>query len=213
MRPGRVLSLVSPLLLVAVAATAQQQNRPASPRGTAATQVAGRWVQEKPDAPSRYVDGKWIEVNYGRPIKRGRDVFGTGANYGKVANPDAPVWRAGANQTTRLKTEVPLKFGDKTLPAGEYSVFVDLKENAWSLIFSNHTAQEKYDQNEKVMLWGAYGYDPKMDVLRTPMKMMKSTVSVDQFTIGFVDVTTGGGSLAMWWDKEFAVAPFTVAGS
>jgi hypothetical protein len=38
----------------------------------------------------------------------------------------APVWRVGANQTTRLKTEVPLIFEGKTLPVGEYSVFVDL---------------------------------------------------------------------------------------
>ena len=46
----------------------------------------------------------------------------------------APVWRAGANQTTRLKTEVPLEIGGKKLAPGEYSLFVDLKEGGWTLI-------------------------------------------------------------------------------
>ena len=46
--------------------------------------------------------GKWVEITYGRPIKRGRNVFGSGADYGKTLNAGAPVWRAGANQATRV---------------------------------------------------------------------------------------------------------------
>jgi hypothetical protein len=39
--------------------------------------------------------GKWIEVTYGRPIKRGRTgLFGEGADYGKALKGGAPVWRA-----------------------------------------------------------------------------------------------------------------------
>ena len=41
--------------------------------------------------------------------------------------PAPPVWRAGANVSTRLKTEVPLTFGGKTVPPGEYSLFIDLE--------------------------------------------------------------------------------------
>ena len=65
-----------------------------------------------------YVGGKWIEVTYGRPLQRQRDLFGSGPNYGKAVNdvgtatfPAPPVWRAGANVSTRLKTEVALEFG------------------------------------------------------------------------------------------------------
>lgn len=185
---------------------------PASPPGKAATQVGGKWVEEKPGADPRYREGKWIVVEYNRPILRGRQgIFGTGADYGKKVSAGSTVWRAGANQTTRLKTEVPLVFGDKTIPAGEYSVFVDLKEGAWTLIFSTQGFQQKYDRNNKADTWGSYNYDPKFDVARVPMTVSTGSVSVDEFTIGFVNMAQDGGSLAMWWDKTMATAAFKVA--
>ncbi len=181
--------------------------KPASPAGTAATQIGGKYVEVQ--GGQRYQDGKWIEVTYSRPIKRGRqNLFGAGADYGKAVSDGSPVWRAGANQTTRFKTEVPLVFDGKTLPAGEYSVFVELKENAWTLVFSNWPAQEKYDPNNKAALWGSYGYTPDKDVLRAEMKVETLPFSMDQFTIAFIDMTADGGKLAMMWDKTMATASF-----
>jgi hypothetical protein len=190
---------------------AQAPRRAASPAGTAATQVGGQWAQDKPEATPRYTGGKWIEVTYSRPVLRGRkDIFGAGADYGKTVNAGAPVWRAGANQTTRFMTEVPLVFAGKTLPAGEYSVFVELKPNNWTLIFSKQPYQQKYDTNEKAATWGSDNYNQANDVLRVPMTAGTSTSSVEQFTIGFVDMTQAGGKLAMWWEKTVATVPFTV---
>jgi len=212
-----IRSLIPALVMVGVVALSAQQQaprRPASPAGTAQTQVGGKWVTptDKPGAAPRYQDGKWIEVTYGRPIIRGRDnIFGSGAEYGKAISDGAPVWRAGANQTTRLRTEVPLVFGGQTLPAGEYSVFVDLKEKEWKLIFSTWAAQQKYDPNDKTALWGSIGYTPDKDVLRTPMKVQTLPFSVDQFTIAFTDVTADAGRLTLMWDTTMAAAPFTVA--
>src|SRR5262252_8191912 len=76
-------------------------------------EVGGKYVpSDKPCVPQKYEGGKWIDVTYYRPIKRGRnDLFGSGPDYGKKLNASAPVWRAGANVTTRLKTEVPLEIG------------------------------------------------------------------------------------------------------
>jgi hypothetical protein len=56
------------------------------------------------------------KILYGRPLLRGRQAFpGTGADYGKATyGPDATVWRAGANLTTRLRSEVPLVIGGTT---------------------------------------------------------------------------------------------------
>jgi hypothetical protein len=134
-----------------------------------------------------------------------------GADYGKKVNDDAPVWRAGANQTTRFKTEVPLVIGGKTLAAGEYSLFVELKPGAWTLILSTEPFQQKYDPNNKTETWGAYNYDPKFDVLRAPMTLAKGPSSVDQFTIQFADVTTTGGKMMLLWEKDVATVAFTIA--
>jgi hypothetical protein len=200
--------LIGVVAVLGCLALAQAQ-KPASPPGTAATQVSGKYVQVQNN--QRYQGGKWIEISYGRPIKRERQsLFGAGAEYGKKLNDDAPVWRAGANQTTRLKTEVPLIFDGKTLPAGEYCVFVDLKEKAWTIIFSTWPAQEKYDPKNKEALWGSYGYTPDKDVLRAAMKLDTLPFSMDQFTIAFIDMTSVDGKLAMMWDKTMASVPFKV---
>ena len=208
----KVTALGICLLLAGVSVAAAQERRPMSTPGTAETQVLGKWSAPDKDGERRYSGGKWIEVTYSRPVLRGRtNIFGTGADYGKAVNSGAPVWRAGANQTTKLKTEVPLMIGGKKIDAGTYDVFVELKEPAWTLILSTQPTQEKYDPNDKTKIWGAYGYDTKYDVVRAPMAMLTPKASIDEFTIGFVDVTDAGGKLAMAWEKTAALVPFTVA--
>ena len=79
---------------------------------------------------------------------------GTGANYGKTVNPDAPVWRAGANQSTQLKTEVPLVINGKTVPPGTYTMFIDLKPNNWTLIVSRLGGAEGFrPEQQDAALW------------------------------------------------------------
>ena len=191
-------------------ASAQQTNRPMSPRASAAAQVGGEWV--KGDQGERYQGGKWIEITYGAPLKRGRtNLFGTGAEYGKALLRGAPVWRAGADVSTRLKTEAPLQIGGKTVPAGEYSLFVELKNpNEWTLIVSSWAAQEKFDKNNKAALWGAYGYTPDKDVARAPMSVNTIDLSIEQLVWTFANMTTNAGTLALVWDTNMASVPFTV---
>ena len=196
---------------MSAALLAQDGGRPASPAGSSATQVGGKYVQPPGGDGPVYQGGKWIEITYGRPIKRGRDVLGgTGATYGKVANPDAPVWRAGANVTTQLKTEVPLVVNAKTVPPGTYTMFIDLKPNNWTLILSSWPAQTTYDPNNKTQLFGAYGYTPDKDVVRAPMTLGTLPMSVDQLTWNFTDMTDAGGKLTIMWDKTVASVPFRV---
>jgi hypothetical protein len=186
-----------------------QSSRPASPAGSAAIEVGGKYV--KTERGERYEGGKWIEITYGRPVLRGRTgIFGTGADYGKTLNAGAPIWRAGANKSTRLATEVPLTIGGKTVAPGEYSVFIDLKENNWTFVVSSHAAQDKYDANNKAALWGAYNYTPDKDVTRAPMKAQKIDVKVEQLTWGFTNVTEKGGELTIWWEHQMASVPFTI---
>lgn len=184
-----------------------------SPRRTATAHVLGTWTnpgkQTYVAGGGTYEGGKWIEVSYGSPIKRGRSLFGSGAGYGKAVLLDTPIWRAGADVTTRLKSEVPLTFGTTTVPAGEYSLFVDLKENNWTFVVSKWAAQQKYDPNNKQELWGSYGYTPDKDVVRVKMKLETLPHSYEQLSWEFVDMTPRGGALALAWDKTMATVPFT----
>ncbi|MCU0256296.1 MAG: DUF2911 domain-containing protein [Vicinamibacterales bacterium] len=213
MKTSRFFWAATAVLAAGLTLDAQQPTpRRLSPPGTAATQVGGQWV--KGERGERYQDGKWIEVTYNRPLLRTRpNIFGSGEDYGKRVTGNAPVWRVGADQSTRFMTEAPLKFGESVLPAGEYSMFVDLKASGWTLIFSTWGAQQKYDPNDKTALWGAYNYTADKDVLRVPMQVSSIPMSIDQLSIGFVDMTANGGKLAIWWDTTQAIVPFTVAGS
>lgn len=192
--------------LASLAATPwAEKPKPLSPRGTASTQVGGTWTAGTGGGARQYSGGKWIEVDYGRPILRGRrNIFGSGADYGRGVNAGAPAWRAGANATTKLSTEVPIVVAGKTLQPGAYDLLVDLKESGWTLILSTPKTQERYDPEERAAMWGAHGYDPKFDVVRAPMTMSEAELSVDQFTISFLDMTDSGGKLVMAWDATIA---------
>ena len=184
-----------------------------SPQGQAAVQVGGKWDKTAEGGQS-YRDGKWIVVDYGRPLLRGRtEIFGSGADYGKFVNAGAPVWRAGANNTTRLTTQVPLQIAGKTIAPGVYNVFVDLKPGNWTLVLSTQPVQEKFDPNDKVRLSGATNYDPKFDVLRAPMTVRTADASVEQFTIGFTNVSDSRVTMTMAWEKSFAAIDLAVAAS
>ena len=192
-------------------AAAQAAPRPASPAGTAQTQVAGTWGKNA-RGTEVYQNGKWIEITYGRPIMKGRDVYGSGANYAKglLAN-GATVWRAGANVSTRLNTEVPLVIAGKTVPAGEYSLFIDTKSPTdWTLIVSTWGAKKSGGDQTPDTLWGSFNYTPDKDVVRIPMTLGKLPVSFDQLTWTFVDMKGDSGRIAIMWDNVIASAPFSV---
>ena len=198
-----------------LAATAAEAQRPASPRGQASTQVGGSWSAGEARGVaggSTYSGGKWIDIDYGRPILRGRaNLFGAGADYGQAFLLGAPIWRIGADQSTRFKTEVDLMFGGQRLAAGEYSMFAELAESEWTLIFSTVGVKQSFREDTPNTLWGAYGYTPDMDVLRTSMRVSSHPASADQLTIMFSDMTQQGGNLTVWWDDQLATAAFTVA--
>ena len=196
------------LLTIACAAITLAQGRLASPPGVASTEIRGKY-RGGSDEPV-YEGGKWIEVTYGRPIKRARDLWGSGPDYGKMLNGGAPVWRAGANNSTRLKTELPLVIGGKNIAPGEYSLFIDLKPNNWTFIVSSWAAQTTYDPRNIAALWGSFGYTPAKDVARAPMALGTLPVAVDQLTWNFSDMSDAGGKLSLMWDKVIASVPFTV---
>jgi hypothetical protein len=199
----RSLMMMLLVTLTGTVAALAQSPRFASPPGESASEVLGRYNKWE-----NYVDGKWLEVTYGRPIKRGRNLFGLDDS-ADVLNDGAPVWRAGANATTRLKTAVAIEIAGKAIPPGEYSVFIDLQPTTWVFILSTWPAQTTYDLGNKQALWGAYDYTPDRDLVRTPMTREKLARSFDQLSWQFVDMSDTGGRLALLWDQELASVAFT----
>ena len=195
----------------------QQPSRPLSPDGIASAQVLGDWVKSDRETftmgGERYQGGRWIDILYGRPLLRGRDAFtGAGAEYGKATYAGAPIWRAGANVTTRLRSEVPLIFGNTTVPAGEHTLFIELKSpTEWNLVVSGWRASPTFMPVDKQnTIYGAFGYTPDRDLVRVAMKVDALPDRVEELVWEFLDMTTDGGRIAIRWHRSMASAPFRV---
>jgi hypothetical protein len=203
----RAFGAIGFLAILAVPTVPNAQDRLPSPRGEASTQVGGAY-----DTSGSFEGGSWIVVDYGRPILRGRqDMFGSGDTYGDGFLLGAPIWRIGANQSTRFMTETDLMFGGQRLPAREYSIFADLEEDEWTLVFSTWGVKQTFQEENPNALWGAYEYTPDRDVLRTTMDVQTLPMSADQLIITFTDMTQDGGNFTVWWDDQLATAAFSVA--
>lgn len=204
--------LLPPLLCgllasISFLATAQEP-RVASPAGHSATEIAGAYSQRE-----GYANGKWIDILYGRPIKRGRNLFDL-PDWREALLDGAEVWRAGANVTTRLRTETKLKFGDTVIPPGEYAVFIefdraDSEDESWTFILSTWSVQLSYDYENTSALWGAYEYTPDKDVVRESMTVSREQPSFDQLSWQFIDMNDDEGSLVLLWDTIRATVSFS----
>jgi hypothetical protein len=132
-----------------------------------------------------------VLVDYGRPLRRGRTIFG-----GIV--PFDTVWRTGANAATQFRTDVDLSMGGVTVPAGTYTLWtVPSRGGPWKLVVNRQTGQ-----------WGTV-YDPAQDLARIDLRTETVETPVERFTIT-VEPQGGGGVLALAWDRTRAWVPFTV---
>jgi len=124
-----------------------------------------------------------VEIDYSRPNKRDREIFGGLVPYGKV-------WRTGANKPTTIKFSDAVKIGGQDVAAGEYAFYTIPNENEWTIILSKNTK-----------LWGAYGYKPDADALRVTVKPVTLADPVETFTIGFDNLKDDGATISLEWDK------------
>lgn len=109
--------------------------------------------KSKRPSPPAIAEGKIgdvnIKIDYSTPAVKGRTIYGELIPYGEV-------WRAGANEATKISFDQDVKIGGKKLKAGEYAFFVIPKaEGNWEIIFNSQADQ-----------WGAYNRNPELDVLK-----------------------------------------------
>jgi hypothetical protein len=202
--------LTMAVLAAGATAEGQQVERRPSPAGASATQIGGDTF----DGRMGNVGGKWVEITYGRPIKRGRDLFDAD-DFVEFLNDGGPVWRAGANVSTQLSSELPLRLGGVVVPPGVYTIFIELARDRWTLIVSTFRAltggSDTADPKAAPAIYGAFDYTPDRDLVRVPMTVETLPYSHDQLHWQFLDVTRTGGRLAIFWDNRMASVPFAVA--
>ncbi|HET7249118.1 MAG TPA: DUF2911 domain-containing protein [Gemmatimonadales bacterium] len=165
---------------------------PAFASGWMAEERAGRGmgVLSPRDTVRVTANGASLWIDYGRPAKRGRVIFGGVVPYGEV-------WRTGANAATQFRTDRPLDFGGTVVPAGSYTLWSRPGPNGWKLIVNGETGQ-----------WGT-SHDPSKDLYAIDMVLSTRPEPVERFTIG-IEPRGSGGTLTLDWDTSRASVAFTV---
>jgi hypothetical protein len=134
-------------------------------------------------------ESSYIKVTYGRPHKKGRDIFGNLVPYGKV-------WRTGANEATEITFTKDVLINKKRIAAGTYTIFTIPEKNKWNVIFNSDLGQ-----------WGAYKYNPDKNVLEIDAAVSEMDIVYEPFTIEF-QLQDGKTNLLMMWDN--IKASFTI---
>ena len=132
-----------------------------------------------------------VEVDYSRPNKNNREIFGELVPYGKV-------WRTGANATTKIKFSDAVKLGDKEVPAGEYVLFTIPTANEWTVILYKDTKVQS-----------AGDYKQENDAARITAKPSKQANAMETFTIEVSDVKGASAMLNVAWDTTRVSVPLT----
>ena len=158
----------------------------------ALTTTATRAQQDKSKRPSppetascTFSEGKAIKIDYSSPRAKGRKIFGN-------LVPNGQVWRAGANESTALHTDLNLSVGGKPVPAGNYTIFAIPNPDKWTLIISKKTGE-----------WGTDYPGEANDLARVDMKVTPLAAPLENFTISFAkegDTCT----LRMEWESTRA---------
>lgn len=130
-------------------------------------------------SPHDTVSTKNIKVTYGRPYKKGREIFGGLQKFGEV-------WRCGADEATEITFSANGSFAGKPVKAGTYTLFVIPNQKQWTIILNGDSK-----------FWGTqYEEHKSKDVLHADIPVTMLDKPVEQLTIRFKE-----GHMIIEWDK------------
>ena len=134
-----------------------------------------------------------IVINYSRPGKRERIIFGELVPFGEI-------WRTGANKNTLISFSDAVIFGTDTLAKGEYSIYTLPNEKEWDIIF--------YETTDN---WGNPDeWKEELIVLKLSVDLSTLNDEVETFTISLDNLTTKSAVLSFSWDHIKASVKFDV---
>ena len=132
------------------------------------------------DTARAQIGGATFAIDYGRPLRRGRELLGNVIELNEV-------WRTGANAATQFTTSSDIAIGTLTVPAGTYTLFTKPSATGVTLIVNRETGQ-----------WGT-GFDYREDLGRTAMRVSTAQSPVEKFTISVTTSDARHGELVMEW--------------
>lgn len=125
-----------------------------------------------------------VTIDYSRPGVKDRVIFGDLVPYGKV-------WRTGANATTKITTTEDIMIEGKALAPGTYGIYTVPNKDEWDIMIY-----------KDVTLGGnVASYKQEDELFRVKVKPTALANKVENFTIGFADVTATTCVLELTWDK------------
>ena len=130
-----------------------------------------------------------ISVSYSSPTVKGRKIWGE-------VVPLDQVWRAGANDCTKVTFSTPVSIEGKPVPAGAYCIFLLPAKSGWTFILSKNSEQ------------GGTDYKQSEDALRVPATA--STIPLrERLAYAILDFDDEKGTLAMEWETQRVAVKFT----
>ncbi|MEO8562451.1 MAG: DUF2911 domain-containing protein [bacterium] len=157
----------------------------------AETKAGGVKSMSMRDTTRVSIGGNTFNVDYGRPLVRGRQVLGNLVPYDSV-------WRTGANAATQFTTSAPITLAGIKLAKGTYTLWTSPHKNGTELIVNKQTGQ-----------WGT-GYDGSFDLGKAAMATETLASPVEKFTISIDSTDARRGTLAMSWGPFRWTAPIVV---
>jgi hypothetical protein len=134
-----------------------------------------------------------VTLEYSRPAKRGRAIFGELVPFDKL-------WRTGANSNSMITFSDDVKFAGTDVKAGTYAVYTKPGKKEWTVMLYNDTSN-----------WGnPKTWDENKVVATATVEIKKINYEVESWTMAINEVTMEGAHLQMMWEKTLVAVPFTV---
>jgi hypothetical protein len=134
-----------------------------------------------------------VTLEYSRPAKRGRAIFGELVPFDKL-------WRTGANSNSMITFSDDVKFAGTDVKAGTYAVYTKPGKKEWTVMLYNDTSN-----------WGnPKTWDENKVVATATVEIKKINYEVESWTMAINEVTMEGAHLQMMWEKTLVAVPFSV---
>ena len=129
-----------------------------------------------------------VNLDYSRPSKKSREIFGGLVPYNKI-------WRTGANNPTTISFSDYVKINNQLISAGEYHLYSVPTESTLDLVIY-----------EKTDAWGSLPtFDKSKVVARVSSDFIDLPNTVETFTISFENISNNGSTLNIMWDNKLAI--------